>query len=117
MRSDSLAVDRAPLIVALDAGTSSVRALVFDSLGRAIVDTDEQLPYALDTTSDGGATFPADALFDHAAPHIFLARVFLFRIGVAAIHHHHGTQIMFHQRGFGVSDAGGVVIRPGPAPA
>jgi gluconokinase len=64
MRSDSLAVDRAPLIVALDAGTSSVRALVFDSLGRAIVDTDEQLPYALETTSDGGATFPADALFD-----------------------------------------------------
>src|SRR5215212_11090758 len=64
MRSDPLAVDRAPLIVALDAGTSSVRALAFDSLGRPLVSTEEQLPYALETTSDGGATFPADVLFD-----------------------------------------------------
>ena len=38
MPSVSLAVDRAPLIVALDAGTSSVRALAFDSLGRAIAE-------------------------------------------------------------------------------
>src|SRR5918998_3226513 len=59
-----LAVDRAPLIVALDAGSSSVRALAFDSLGRPIVDSEEQLPYALMMTPDGGATFPADALFD-----------------------------------------------------
>src|SRR5918994_5324879 len=64
MPSVSLAVDRAPVIVALDAGTSSVRALAFDSLGRPIVGTEEQLPYALETTPDGGATFPADALFD-----------------------------------------------------
>ena len=60
----SLAVDRAPVVVALDAGTSSVRALAFDSLGRAIVGTDEQLPYSLETTPDGGAIFPADALLD-----------------------------------------------------
>jgi gluconokinase len=64
MPSVSSAVDRAPLIVALDAGTSSVRALAFDSLGRPILDTEEQLPYALETTPDGGATFLADALFD-----------------------------------------------------
>src|SRR5918998_2571786 len=64
MPSVSLAVDRAPLIVALDAGTSSVRALAFDSLGRPIVASEEQLPYALETTPDGGATFPAAALFD-----------------------------------------------------
>jgi len=60
----SSAVDRAPLIVALDAGTSSVRALAFDTQCRPIGGTDEQLPYTLETTRDGGATFPADALFD-----------------------------------------------------
>jgi len=64
MPSVSLAVDRAPLIVALDAGTSSVRALAFDSVGHPIGGTEEQLPYSLETTPDGGATFPADALFD-----------------------------------------------------
>jgi gluconokinase len=64
MPSVSLAVDRAPVIVALDAGTSSVRALAFDTLGRAIVGAEEQLPYALETTPDGGATFPAEPLFD-----------------------------------------------------
>jgi gluconokinase len=64
MPSVSSAVDRAPLIVALDAGTSSVRALAFDSLCRPMVGADEQVPYALETTPDGGATFSADALFD-----------------------------------------------------
>ncbi len=64
MPSVSLADARAPLIVALDAGTSSVRALAFDSLGRAIVECEDQLPYALETTADGGATFPAESLFE-----------------------------------------------------
>ncbi|HEX2282734.1 MAG TPA: hypothetical protein VHG52_13335, partial [Thermomicrobiales bacterium] len=64
MPSDSLAVDRAPLLVALDAGTSSVRALAFDSRGHALAETEEQLPYRLETTPDGGATFPAETLFD-----------------------------------------------------
>ena len=64
MPSVSLAVDRAPAIVALDAGTSSVRALAFDRLGRVIAGTEEQLPYSLQTTPDGGATFPAEPLFD-----------------------------------------------------
>jgi gluconokinase len=64
MPSVSLAVDRAPLIVALDAGTSSVRALAFDSHGHAIGESEEQLPYTLATTPDGGATYPAEPLFD-----------------------------------------------------
>jgi gluconokinase len=64
MPSSSLAVDRAPLIVALDAGTSSVRALAFDSHGHAIAETEEQIPYTLETTPDGGATYPAEPLFD-----------------------------------------------------
>jgi gluconokinase len=64
MPSLSQAVDRAPLIVALDAGTSSVRALGFDCLGHAIDDCVEQLRYELETTPDGGATFSAEPLFD-----------------------------------------------------
>jgi gluconokinase len=64
MPSVTLAVDRAPLIVALDAGTSSVRALAFDNLGHAIGESEEQIPYRLETTPDGGATFPAERLFD-----------------------------------------------------
>ena len=64
MPSVSLADARAPLIVALDAGTSSVRALPFDSIGRALLDCEEQLSYTLETTPDGGATFPAEPLFD-----------------------------------------------------
>lgn len=54
----------APLILALDAGTSSVRALAFDLAGNAIGESEEQIRYALETTSDGGATFPAEELFD-----------------------------------------------------
>ena len=46
MPSESLAVERAPLIVALDAGTSSVRALAFDKLGRALGAV-KQFPYTL----------------------------------------------------------------------
>jgi gluconokinase len=64
MPSVSPAVDRAPSLVALDAGTSSVRALAFDNLGHALAETEEQLPYRLETTPDGGATFPAEPLFD-----------------------------------------------------
>ena len=64
MPSVSQAVDRAPLIVALDAGTSSVRALAFDGIGHAIAETEEQLPYSLETTPNGGATFPVEPLFD-----------------------------------------------------
>src|SRR4051812_3559066 len=64
MPSLSLAVDRASLIVALDTGTSSVRALGFDRLGHAIDECVVQHPYRLETTPDGGATFPAEPLFD-----------------------------------------------------
>ena len=64
MPSDSPAVDRAPLLVALDAGTSSVRALAFDQRGHALAATEEQLPYRLETTPEGGATVPAEPLFD-----------------------------------------------------
>jgi gluconokinase len=64
MSSIPLAEARAPLLIALDAGTSSVRALAFDRAGTTIAETESQLRYSLDITADGGATFPADALFD-----------------------------------------------------
>jgi gluconokinase len=64
MSSVPLALAESPLVLAVDAGTSSVRALACDLVGRAIGDSEEQIPYTLDTTPDGGASFPAEALFD-----------------------------------------------------
>ena len=53
----SISLDRAeaPLILALDFGTSSVRALIFDRHSRSVSGSEEQLTYQLTTTSDGGA--------------------------------------------------------------
>lgn len=62
MASVSLAEARAPLTIAIDAGTSSVRALSFDADVRSVIGTEEQIPYDIETTSDGGATFPAAQL-------------------------------------------------------
>jgi gluconokinase len=100
----SAAVDRAPLIVALDAGTSSVRALAFDSLGRPLVSTEEQLPYTLETTPDGGATFPADALFDLTVRAIdgVVARLGDTAVRVAAV----GSTSFWHSL-MGIDAAGG----------
>ncbi len=56
-----------PLVIALDAGTSSVRALIFDRRGRAVAGTETQLPYDLVTTPDGGAEMDALALCEVVA--------------------------------------------------
>jgi gluconokinase len=53
----------APLTLALDLGTSSFRALLFDRLGRAVDGSQEQLRYMLITTPDGGAEADARMLF------------------------------------------------------
>ncbi|MBA2597391.1 MAG: gluconokinase [Chloroflexia bacterium] len=60
----SLADARAPFVIALDAGSSSVRALAFDAEGRDIGETEEQIPYVLESTAEGGATVAADVVFD-----------------------------------------------------
>jgi gluconokinase len=52
----------APLIVTLDVGSSSVRALCFDATGRAL-SVERQLRYELDTTPDGGVEVDAERLF------------------------------------------------------
>jgi gluconokinase len=53
----------APLTLALDLGTSSFRALLFDRLGRAVYGSEEQVRYKLITTPDGGAEADAHMLF------------------------------------------------------
>lgn len=54
----------APLVLALDIGTTSTRALLFDATGQQVSDCLAQAPNHLETTQDGGATFQPDQLFD-----------------------------------------------------
>lgn len=49
-----------PLILAVDIGTSSVRALVFDRLGRSVTQLKTHLPYQMQTTADGGVEIEAE---------------------------------------------------------
>ncbi|MEA2527865.1 MAG: gluconokinase [Thermomicrobiales bacterium] len=60
----SLAEAEAPLVLALDMGTSSLRALLFDRRGRPVDGTEAQRPYDLRTTPDGGAEADAAPLFE-----------------------------------------------------
>lgn len=53
-----------PLVLALDIGTSSVRAILFDREGRLVEQSEAQHPYRVSTTVDGGAEAPAEVVFD-----------------------------------------------------
>ena len=53
-----------PLIVAIDIGTSSVRALLYDGEARMVDASECQLPYEMRTTADGGAEVDADEIVD-----------------------------------------------------
>jgi gluconokinase len=57
----------APYVLAIDMGTSSTRALIFDSMGRAIPGTEAQLPYDVRTTADGGVEIDPSLLMRHTA--------------------------------------------------
>ena len=50
-----------PMILALDIGTSSVRAITFDQLGET-VGAEVRLMYAMETTQDGGVEIDAERL-------------------------------------------------------
>jgi gluconokinase len=50
-----------PLLVALDVGSSSVRALAFDAEGRGL-GVERQQPYEAETTADGGVEVDADRI-------------------------------------------------------
>jgi gluconokinase len=52
----------APTILTLDAGSSSVRTLLFDAGGRPVDGFGTQLPYSFDTTPDGGVEIDPDKL-------------------------------------------------------
>lgn len=52
----------APLALSIDVGTSSVRAMLFDRLGRDVDALKSQIAYEVRTTPDGGAAVDADAL-------------------------------------------------------
>lgn len=98
-----LAEARAPLLIALDAGTSSIRALAYDGAGRDIHNSEEQIKYALHTTADGAATFGAAALFDITVRAIdgVVARLGDRATDVAAV----GTTSFWHSL-MGIDDAG-----------
>jgi len=51
-----------PFIVSIDVGSSSVRALLFDSSARQMEGYGAQLAYRIHTTADGGAEVDPDAL-------------------------------------------------------
>ncbi|HYO30747.1 MAG TPA: FGGY family carbohydrate kinase, partial [Thermomicrobiales bacterium] len=64
MPSVAPAAAATPLVLAIDLGTSSVRVLAVDSLGRAIEGSEEQQRYAIGTSADGAAEMAALPLFD-----------------------------------------------------
>src|SRR5579859_6215983 len=53
-----------PFVLALDVGTSSVRALAYDAFGRAIGGAESRTAYEMTTTPEGGVEADADALVD-----------------------------------------------------
>ena len=50
------------MILTIDIGTSSTRAILFDAEAHVVEGMVEQQPTQMATTLDGGATFDADAL-------------------------------------------------------
>ncbi|MFN7995041.1 MAG: gluconokinase [Bryobacteraceae bacterium] len=57
-------------ILSLDAGTSSVRTLLFDGEGNELDGFGSQIPYQVSTTQDGGVEIDADHLSDLAVQSI-----------------------------------------------
>lgn len=64
MPSVSPAAAESPLVLALDLGTSSFRALIYDAQVRALDGSEQQLTYPLETTADGGVQVDAGKLVD-----------------------------------------------------
>jgi gluconokinase len=51
-----------PFVLAIDVGSSSVRALLFDGRGHQVSGTEHQITYSLETTPEGGSTTDPDQL-------------------------------------------------------
>jgi gluconokinase len=54
MSTVSSAQAERPLVVALDLGTSSARALIYDMLGRLVEGIESRIEYQMATTPEGG---------------------------------------------------------------
>jgi gluconokinase len=59
-----------PLILALDIGTSSVRASIYDRNGNFVEGTRTSIKYSMSLTADGGAEIDAESLFSIVAQSI-----------------------------------------------
>lgn len=64
---DTNAIPEPPLILALDIGSSSVRAVLYDRAGRVVNGITAQERYALRTAADGTSEDDADAALERAA--------------------------------------------------
>ncbi len=62
--SPQLDTDDAPLILALDLGTSSLRALIVDHHGQSVRGSEDQRAYRMRTAADGRVAVDAAPLFD-----------------------------------------------------
>ena len=56
----------APFVLALDLGSSSLRALIYDAQGREVVGTEGRTPLRWTETPDGGVETDPDRLLDGA---------------------------------------------------
>lgn len=76
-----------PLILTIDAGSSSVWATIHDGFGRALSGLEARRPYQFATTSDGGVEVGADALFKLVVEAVdeILLRSGRRRRGIAAV--------------------------------
>src|SRR5258708_15899042 len=67
LKAQARTVSPHPYILALDIGTASVRALLFDSTGSAVPHVLAQHTYTLNTSSDGEVSVDAELLVDLVA--------------------------------------------------
>jgi gluconokinase len=58
---------RTPLVLALDIGTSGVRAALYDESGLEMTGTQARSPHELRTTPEGGAELPAEEFLEEVA--------------------------------------------------
>jgi gluconokinase len=77
----------APFVLALDAGTSSGRAALFDAEGREVRETQARVEWSFTTTREGGAEIEADWLLQQTARIVdeTLARVALLKLPIEAV--------------------------------
>ena len=64
MSEVALGQAEAPLVLALDVGTSSCRSVLYDARARRVAGVGAQIGYAPSTTADGGAELDADWLVE-----------------------------------------------------